>query len=151
MNTEARGRGATVKPGDLVSGYDPAGGAGGGTGGQTITGPDGTVYTWTNGQWVDPQGKPYNPAGTSTSQFDPKYSFQQAAYDLWVGLWGTPPSQKWLDNAYESGDSLFEIEAKQRAKPEFQHTRTAKDESADYASTLSDALGLRQGGIETIR
>jgi len=59
--------------------------------------------------------------------------------------WGQPPPQHWVDAALAGkfGDTSFEVDLHERAKPAFQQTQTARDEQAAYARTVASALGLR--------
>lgn len=75
---------------------------------------------------------------TSTTQD----AFAQSLYSLYTGLWGAPPSSKWLAKAIESGDNIWEIENRERTKPAWQHTQAYRDELSQYAFQVAKSLGL---------
>lgn len=69
-------------------------------------------------------------------------AFAQSLYSLYTGLWGSPPSSKWLAKAIESGDNIWEIENRERTKPAWQHTQAYRDELSQYAFQVAKSLGL---------
>lgn len=110
--------------------------------GQLAVTAGGTVVATSSGG-VDTSSAEANDGGFHfTDDGTTQDAFAQSLYTLYTGLWGSPPSSKWLTKAIESGDNIWEIENRERTKPAWQHTQAYRDELSQYAFEVAKSLGL---------
>lgn len=109
----------------------PADAAGG-----TQAAPPGTAP----GFQVDPN------AISSSTGSTPEDIWISQVVQMYLRVWGVPPSQQWIDQAKNSGMNVYELEQSERSKPAFNSTQPYADEASRYAQLLASIFGTGRTG-----